>query len=289
VRALLRVLVPPAFLLPALLAQKHQVGDDWKMEDRETIQKTFNVSTGSNPKKVLVDNISGAIHVHGYGGAEVQMTAQRHTRAESKEALEEAKRDVKLDVSQQGNYVRLYEDGPFRDQNGTNFRGDRYYGYNVNFDYELQVPYGTELILKTINHGDVSIENTTANFEVRNINGAISLDRVSGSGSVNTINGPVTVHFAKNPAEISSFKTLNGQVDIWFQPGLSADLRFKTFNGHIYTDFDVTALPVPAGQTENKNGLFVYKSDRNSMGRVGRGGPELSFDAFNGNIRLHTK
>jgi hypothetical protein len=258
----------PALLLPALFAQKHYASDDWKIEDQETIHKTFNVSAGSNGKKVLVDNISGAIHVTGYGGSDVQMTVQRHTRAESKEALEEAKREVKLDISQQGNYVRLYEDGPFRDQNGTNYRGERYYGYNVNFDYELQVPYGTELILKTVNRGDIAITHTTANFEVHNINGGISLDQVSGSGSVNTINGPVTVHFTRNPTEPSSFKTLNGQVDI---------------------DFDVTALPLPAGQTESKNGRFVYKSDRNTLGRAGHGGPELSFDAFNGNIRLHSK
>ena len=290
----MRSLAAPAVLLPVLItslfAQKHYVSDDWKIEDQETITKSFNVSTGSNGKKVLVDNISGAIHVTGYGGSEVQMTVQRHTRAESKEALEEAKRDVKLDISQQGNYVRVYEDGPFRGNNGnTNYRGDRYYGYNVNFDYELRVPHDTELILKTVNRGDIAVTQTAGNFEVHNVNGGITLDQVSGSGSVNTINGPVKVHFDKNPVQPSSFKTLNGQVDIWFQPGLSADMRFKTFNGHVYTDFDVTALPLKAGETESKEGRYVYKSDRSTMGRAGHGGPELSFDAFNGNIRLHTK
>jgi hypothetical protein len=278
-------------LTPSLFAQKHYASDDWKIEDNETIHKTFNVSSGSNAKKVLVDNISGFIHVTGYSGQEIQMTTQRHTRAESQEALADAKREVKLDMSQQGNYVRLYEDGPFRDQNGgTNYRGDRYYGYNVNFDYELQVPYDTELILKTVNRGDIKVTHTSGNFEVHDINGGIALDQVSGSGTVNTINGPVTVHFAKNPTQASSFKTLNGQVDIWFQPNLSADLRFKTFNGHIYTDFDVSALPtMPVGETDSKNGRYVYRSNRTTMGRTGRGGPELSFDAFNGNIRLHSK
>jgi hypothetical protein len=33
----------------------------------------------------------------------------------------------------------------------------------------------------------------------------------------------------------------------------------------------------------------VYRSDRQTTGRVGKGGPELSFDTLNGNIRLHSK
>ncbi len=259
-------------------------------QDVQTISKTFNVTAGSNAKKLLVDNVTGFIHVTGYSGAEIRIAAKRTTTSESKEALADAQREVKLDFSQQGNFVRVYEDGPFRDQDGGNhYRSDRYYGYTVTFDYEIQVPSDTELILKTVNHGDISVARTAAPFELRNVNGAISLDAVSGAGTVNTVNGAVTAHFARNPAQPCSFKTLNGQMDLYFQPGLSADLRFKTFNGHIYTDFDVDALPVPTAETESKNGRFVYRNNRTSAARVGRGGPELSFDAFNGNIRLHTK
>jgi hypothetical protein len=80
---------------------------------------------------------------------------------------------------------------------------------------------------------------------------------------------------------------VNGALDAQFQPGLSADLFFKTFNGQIYSDFDVTPLPVPAGGAERRNGMFVYRSNRQSSGRAGRGGPELSFETLNGGIRLH--
>ena len=69
--------------------------------------------------------------------------------------MAEAKRDVKLDMSQQGNFVRLYVDGPFRSGNGVNYRGDDYYGYRVVVDFDVQVPYDTEVVLKTINHGDI--------------------------------------------------------------------------------------------------------------------------------------
>jgi hypothetical protein len=43
---------------------------------------------------------------------------------------------------------------------------------------------------------------------------------------------------------------------------------------------------LPASAGERHDGKFIYKSNEWSAVRVGRGGPELSFDAFNGNIRI---
>src|SRR4051794_12101833 len=108
--AMLTIATLAAAALPAF-------GDDernWKVNERETIHKTFDVASASNPKKVLVDNISGFIHVTGYNGSQVQVSVVKQIHADSNEAAQEAKRDVKLDLSQQGNFVRLYEDGPFR-------------------------------------------------------------------------------------------------------------------------------------------------------------------------------
>jgi hypothetical protein len=271
------------FMAPVLAAQRRD-HPEWTHNEQETIQRSFNLSSASNAKKLLVDNINGYIHVTGYDGSEVRLTAQKQIRAESNEALEEAKRDVKLDISQQGNFVRIYVDGPFRSHD----RGDRFYGYAVTFDYDIQAPAGTELLLSTVNHGDVNVTQTSGDYELRNVNGGIVLEQVSGSGTVNTVNGPVSARFSRNPAKPASFRTVNGQMDFYFVPGLDADLRFKTLNGGIYTDFDVTGLPAPASAGEMRNGKFVYKHNHVVMGRTGKGGPELSFDTVNGNIRLRT-
>src|SRR5690349_5793687 len=118
----------------ALAAARAEDSSRWKFEDRETIQRSFTV-TASAPQRLLVDNISGYVHVAGTSGNAVQVSISRHTRAWSQQALDEAKRDVKLDMSQQANFVRLYVDGPFRSGNGVNYRGNDYYGYTVNFDY----------------------------------------------------------------------------------------------------------------------------------------------------------
>ena len=180
---------------------------NWKVNEQETIQKTFDVSSASNPKKVLVDNISGFIHVTGYSGSQVQVSVVKQIHADSSEAVQEAKRDIKLDLSQQGYFVRLYEDGPFRTANdGINYRGDSYYGYRVVFDFDIQVPYDTELVLKTINSGDIQVRKTTGDYEIRGLNGGIEMEDVSGSGVVHTLNGKVKVTFSRNPA--SGSKTM---------------------------------------------------------------------------------
>ena len=123
----------------------------WKLDEKESIRRTFDVAAGSGARKLLVDNIHGFVHVTGTSGSQVQVSIEKHIYAESTEAMAEAKRDVKMDMSQQGNFVRCYEDGPFRTADGTHYRGDRYYGYRVVFDFDVQVPYDTELVLKAVN------------------------------------------------------------------------------------------------------------------------------------------
>jgi hypothetical protein len=270
---------------PAMLAARDH-DRNWKLDEKESIRRNFDVSTSG--RKLLVDNIHGYVHVTGYGGSQVQVSVEKHILADTQEAIAEAKRDVKLDMSQQGSFVRLYEDGPFRSSNGTNYRGEDYYGYRVVFDFDVQVPFDTELILKTVNQGNIEVKKTTGDYDIHGLNGGIEMDEVAGSGYVNTLNGPVKVTFSKNPAKATEFKTLNGAVDVYFRDGLNADLKFKKLNGGIYTDFEVTALPQMDGG-ESRNGKFVYRSSRMMSGRTGKGGPELSFETLNGSIRLHTK
>ena len=255
-----------------------------EVEQNETIQKTYALS-GAAPKKVIVDNVNGSIHVTGYAGSEVRLVAHKRLRADSAEAAEQARRDVKLDITQDDNTVRFYVDGPFRCRNGG-IHIDRDPGYEVKYDFEVQVPHDTATDLKTINDGQIAIDNVAGDYKVDNINGGIEMTEVSGSGKVYALNGRVKVTFRENPRAKSSFGSLNGEVRVSFQPDLNADVRFKTFNGAVYTDYTVTYLPVPAATNERHNGRFIYKSSDWSAVRVGHGGPELSFDAFNGNIRI---
>lgn len=258
----------------------------WTVGEQETIQRTSTLS--GPPMRLLVDNVDGYVHVTGSIGSKVQVTAHKTIRAETESDLQQAKREVKLDIAEAPGSVSIRYDAPWR-CNGEcrGCCGEHRRFYNVTYDIDVEVPRDARTVVSTVNNGDLRVDRIDGDFDIHNINGGISMSTISGSGDAHTINGPIAVHFAKNPSRPSSFKSVNGQLDVYFQQDLSADLLFKTFNGEIYSDFDVTPRTMPAAETEQRNGKFVYRSNRLRGGRAGRGGPELTFDAFNGNIRLH--
>src|SRR5262249_5304195 len=262
--------------------------NDWRIDEKEATQKAFSVRSGSGPHKLLVDIVGGYVHVTGYSGSEVRVTIDKHILADYREAVEEAKRDVKLDMSQQGNFVRLYEEGPYRNGNGINYRGDDYYGYRVRWNCDIEVPTDTEVIVKTVNRGEIVVKKVTGDYDIHGLNGGIEMDDVSGSGSVSTLNGKVRVTYTRNPQKPTRFHTLNGTIDVYFPKTLDADLHIKKLNGQIYTDFELTLLPT-SGSSDSSNGRWVYRSNREVSARAGKGGPELSFETLNGTIRLHSK
>ena len=266
------------------LASSHS--DRWTVRDTETIQKTLPLSAA--PMRLLIDNVDGYVHVTGTGGSEVRVTAHKTIRAETDADLQEAKAEVKLDIEEKPGTVSVYYDAPWR-CNGESggCHGEHRHFYNVTYDIDVEVPTAARIVVSTVNNGDVRVEKTSGDFEVSNVNGGIKMQSVAGSGDVHTVNGPIVVQFAKNPPSACSFRSINGQLDVYFQRDLSADLSFKTFNGQIFTDFDVTAKPAPVAESEQRDGKFVYRSNGLRAGRAGAGGPEFTFDAFNGNIRLH--
>jgi hypothetical protein len=275
----------PFFAACALWAALTVEGKE--VEEKQTIRKSFSFSEGAAPRQVEVDNFEGSIHVTGYDGAEVQLVVSEAVEADSEEKAREARRDVRLDITQTNDTVRCYVDGPFRCKNGSiNFGGWDRLGYRVRYDFELKVPHQTGLRLKNVNGKDAEMEKTSGKFDVENINGGVRMTDVTGAGRVYALNGKVRVRFAENPKADCYFGSLNGNVEVFFRPGLSANARLKTFNGQAYSDFPVRYLPADKPTVKSENGKFVYKSGEYQSVRFGEGGPELRFDAFNGNIRI---
>jgi hypothetical protein len=265
------------------LADSHS--DNWTVRETETIEKTFTLSGA--PMRLIVDNVDGYVHVNGSDGSEVRMTAHKSIRAETASDLQEAKNNIKLETSQKPGTVSIYYDAPWRCKGDhENCHGEQRHFYEVTYDIDLRVPHGARGVISTVN-GDIRVDQLAEDYEIRGVNGGIRMTGMSGSGSVQTVNGPIYSEFAKNPARTTGFKSINGAIDIYFRPQLSADLFFKTFNGQIYTDFDVSPLAVASEAGERRGTKFVYRTNSMRSARVGQGGPELRFDSFNGNIRLH--
>jgi hypothetical protein len=275
-----RAILLSFLILPAFLARADDW--DWHEEERETIHKTFKVSAGENVARLISDQINGPIRVTGGSGSEIQITVEKRIRAEMKSDLADAKREVKLEFTQEGNTVRLYEDGPGRHDEGWHHRH-----YSVVFECDIQVPSGAALDLHTMN-GSVEVRNVSGDYRVKTMNGKVEMDEIGGAGPVETMNGSVHVAFSRNPSRESSFHTMNGSVDVYFHSEPDADFNIETMHGGVYADFDVASLPTTV-RGEISGNHYIYRTGGNMKVRAGRGGPQITLHTMNGSIHLHSK
>lgn len=253
----------------------------------ETIEKSFSVSPSGSAVFDL-DNVWGSIEVVGTKESRIEVKIAKTIRAASQEDLDLAKSEVTLDVTQNGDAVKLYVNGPFRCNNDCAdcWRRRQERRYVVHMDFQVRVPERIALRVATVDEGRVSVENVIGSFSVKNVNGDVTMKNVGGSGEAKTVNGPVKVSFRENPREASEFSTINGDVELVFAKRPDADFHFKTMNGEVTSDFAMTALPASPAAGERKNGRYVYRSERYTGGRVGSGGPDLTLENLNGDIRI---
>jgi hypothetical protein len=277
---LLELHLPPVFPMSFDDSER-----DLPVQEQETIQKSFSMA-GVQHRSLEIDNVWGSIEVVGTNSDQAQLTVKKSVRAESKDKLEQAQKEVTLDITEQAGSLKLYVNGPFRCHCDDGCGHREFQGYVVKMDFQLQVPRDIDIKLKTVNEGRVLARDINGNFLVRNVNGDVEMDNVVGSGTAHTVNGPVKVSFRENPRENSDFRTVNGPVELRFAEGLAADFRFKTFNGSIYSDFPVMALPVRAIQEEHHGAKVVFHADRYTGVRVNSGGPEIKVETLNGEIRI---
>jgi hypothetical protein len=282
----------PIFLIVSMvigLTATFLYGD---IEKTERIEKIVMFKNPDADNLMIIDNVFGDIRVTGYKGKEIQMRAIKTIEARSQEKVKEAEEEVFLDIVEENDLIEFYVDGPFRERGrrGVHWRGYRREGYKVRYDFEVKVPYGVNLELKTVNEGEIIVIGIKGDYIVNNVNGGIQMEDINGSGEVYSVNGDVIIDFMKNPQKNCRFGALNGEVRLYFLPKLSADFYLKTFNGEIFSDFPVHYLPVkPVKYEKEKKGLRVYKVNRMTAVRCGDGGPEIELDGFNGDMFILEK
>ena len=262
---------------------------DFHVRDDSTISRTLHFG-GSGQHVLDVRAIHGSIRVIGADRTDVQLDVQRVVRAATDDDLDAADDEVVLDIVDAEPRIEAIvreKDGEICGEESPRGNGTwRRRRYVVTYDFAIQVPRDTQLRLCTIDGREVLIEGTSGRFELTNVNGRITMPNMRGSGTAHTVNGPIVAAFAEQPREASRFETTNGDVIVGFPADLGADLKMKTFNGGLFTDFDVQPLPQPIAVPERRDGGFVYRSNGFTLVRAGRGGPELTFDTFNGSVRV---
>lgn len=255
----------------------------FEIYEREEIKKIF---SGRSITRIFVDNISGSVKIVGAPVKEIRMTAKRTVAAESPEKITEAKEDVVLDFVEERDRLEIVVNAPWRNGENINWRGKEFYGYEVSYDFEMEVPIEMILFVKTINGGKITIENVKGKFNLSNVNGPIFAAGLTTGGSIHTVNGSIEAYFAETPKEPCSFKTVNGEIEAGFPKDLAGIIMLKTFNGKAYSDFEFKELSAEPAKYETKKGRRIYRRGENTRVQIGSGGPELRFETLNGNINI---
>lgn len=251
----------------------------------EKIEKTWEIQNPSKDFLIVVDNVFGSVTVEGTKSKKMSAEIQKKIWARSEEQMKKAKEEVKLDIIKETQVIELYVDGPFRDKHddmhGHSYNERR---YKVNYDFVLKVPRDVSIEVRTVNGGQIQVEDVRGNFDIHNVNGGIKMSKIRGSGEAITVNGPVTCRFEKNPEADCEFKSINGDIKLYFANPLSSDISFDTLNGDMYSDFEVTTVTSSSLEKKKKNGKSMYKLKSPMRVRSGDGGPLIAAGGINGDL-----
>ena len=248
--------------------------------------------SGPGQRTLDVRALNGIIRVTGDGGADVRLEATMSFDAETREALGAAQQNVTIEGREDGTTVTIAvrdAGAPTCGEQG-NWRQPAWWDrrrYDATVTLTIQVPRDVRVRLCTVNGGEAVLSDTQGDFDVSNVNGRIVLTGMRGSGRATTVNGAIDASFDVAPRAESLFKTVNGDIAVTLPRDLAADLRVKTFRGGIYTDFDTVEQPAEREASRRPGEpRFRYRQRGFTDYRVGNGGPELTFETMNGDVRI---
>jgi hypothetical protein len=282
---------PIAVLVAASTLGLAGAGGEARAAERTEVVRR-EIAIARDVHRVVIDNVFGSVRVRAGADGKVTLEIQQRASSRHASALDDAFREVTLEVSTAGGRLELVQDGPFRCgdrccawRSGCRWDPD----YEVSWEWEVVVPPGVDLEASTVNGGALDIAGVGGRVDASNVNGPLRLAGLAGEVTASTVNGDLEAEFARSPSDASSFTTVNGDVELALPSGTSADLGFETMHGDVYTDFEVTALPVRAVAERAGGGGRRYRFERDGVVRIGRGGVRLDCETVNGDIVVRAR
>jgi hypothetical protein len=258
-------------------------------EYKEHIEKEFAL-TNAATSRLAVYNLNGPIKVEGYSGDKVVIDVDKVISADDSDRLAQGKAEFRLKFDQRGDSIMVYIAEPIdtRPHEWNYYRGEHNVDYDFRLSFTIRVPYAMNILVSTVNEGDIVVKDVAGALNVDNVNGAITIEKAKGATRAHTINGDLTVNYLDTPPAASDYYTLNGTLSVTYPASLSAVCQFKSMNGSFYTDFpDVEILPARVTKDESHSGHGLqYKLNIAKEIKIGSGGKLYKFETMNGDIYI---
>ena len=283
----------------------------------EKFEKTVNLAQDG---KVILDNVSGSIEVKTWNRAEVQIVADKTSRAATRNKAKENADLVNITVTQENSTVRIETEYP---------KGE-HKNLSVSVNYKLMVPSSASINVETVS-GSVTCEDIGGNLRATTTSGSVfvsgaragaACSSMSGNVEAVDVTGDVDLHTVSGTVKADSVKgsveadTVSGSVLL---TNITSAVRVEgsTTSGRVVYEGDITSsgyyfltshsgrveFTVPAGAafdvvaktfSGSINSEFEIsvqgKIDKKSLsGSINGGGAEVELKAFSGNIYLKKK
>lgn len=238
----------------------------------------------SRPAVIKISQVSGSINVKAYDGKEVIVEARARVerdvrrRRENGEAASEGMKRLSvgttgLEIDEENNEVRI--------ATASHMRA---------IDVSITVPTRANLILRTVNDGDIAVTGVDGEIDVNDVNGNVTLTNVSGSAVAHALNGKVLVTLLRTNGKPMAFSSLNGDIDVTLPADIKANVSFASDRGDVFSDFDVAmsnqSMKPLVEEKGGEGGRYRVKMDKTVRGTINGGGPEIQFKNFNGGIYI---
>lgn len=234
-----------------------------------------------------MSNINGDVTVEPSPDNKVYLTLTIEIEAPSDDLMNRAKSELQLGERMTEDSLLFFTKAPFikkcRWGNSSGYDMRDYPEYSFKYQYQLKVPSSVSLEAKTIDHGDVKVNNIEGGVKASNVNGSVAINNAKKVLQASTVNGDVNIHFLEAPREAIDFNTVNGDFHLELPQDLNAKVYFNSMNGDLYTSFDYRTMN-PIVEKSDKNGK--YKIGTRTGVEIGSNGPELTFRSINGNAYL---
>jgi hypothetical protein len=279
------LLAPLALAAPAAALERHDV-----------VRRELSLAAGGG-RWVEIDNVMGGVEVRAGAGDRVVVEIRRSATARREDELDRAFAEVALVVEESADGVALVQDGPFRcgerrhgDRERRGRRGwgdcDRDPDYEVEWQWTVTVPADVDLEVSTVNDGKIVVDGVRGEVRAGNVNGPIRLAGLAGEVSAATVNGGITASYAEPPSAEGRFQTVNGEIELELPAASAADVELETMNGELWSDFEVRSV---ARESRAGRDGRAFRLERDTVVRIGDGGPRFACKTLNGDIVLRAR
>lgn len=219
-----------------------------------------------------IANQNGQIEVRGTEGPAVKVKAFREVSSNSDQDARARLEHLTMreDVSPDRVFIQAETDS-------TERRG---FGRGVGIRYEVEVPAGLTVTVKTMN-GAVRLNDVAGTFTAATTNGNVAGDNVSGAVQGSTVNGSVSLSLDEVTGDVR-LTTVNGAVRLELPTTASVELDAAAVNGGVSVDDELALADVARDR-----GSFGPATS--IKGRLNKGGPRVSLQTTNGGVRVSAR